>query len=132
MCASSSKALAPCPVRPTELEAKQDSLIAWLSDTPQDVPDIHLGIAGTYRRRIERLTTALAHPNNALEAAEAIREIIDRIVITPEPMRRDLSITLHGKLGTILDRIDHTRKPGYRPAIDTRSCRLSVSAKTGT
>jgi len=118
--------------RLTQLEAKQDSLTARLSDVPQDIPDIHPGIAETYRRRIERLTVALAHPDDALEAAEAIREIIDRIVITPGKMRRDLSITLQGELGTILDWIDRTGKPSYKPRIDTTSTRLSVSAKTGT
>lgn len=115
--------------RLTELEAKQDSLTARLSDTPQDVPDIHPGIAETYRRRIERLTAALSHPDDALEAAEAIRKIIDRIVFTPGETRRDLSITLQGEFGTILDWIDRTGKPGYKPTIDTRSTRLSVSVK---
>ena len=118
--------------RLTELETKQDSLTARLSDTPQDVPDIHPGIAETYRRRIERLTAALAHPDDAVEAADAIREIIDRIVITPGETRRDLSITLQGELGTILDWIDHTGKPGYKPKPDIASSRLSVSVKTGT
>jgi hypothetical protein len=73
-----------------------------MSDAPQDVPDTHPGIAEAYRRRIERLTAALAHPDDAAEAAEAIREIIDRIVITAGPTRGDLSVTLQGELGTIL------------------------------
>jgi hypothetical protein len=46
-------------------------------------PDIYPNIAETYRRRIERLTEALSHPDDALEAADAIREVIDRIVVTP-------------------------------------------------
>lgn len=116
--------------RLTELEAKQDSLSARLSDAPQDVPDIHPGIAETFRRRIDRLTAALDHPDDAAEAAEAIREIIDRIVITPGRTRRDFSVTLQGELGTILDWIDRTGKLGYKPAIDTRSSQLSVSVKT--
>ncbi|WP_245337291.1 hypothetical protein [Shinella sp. HZN7] len=115
--------------RLTELEAKQDSLTARLSDVPQVVPDIHPGIAETYRRRIERLTAALDHPDDAAEAAEAIREIIDRVVTTPGATRRDLSVTLQGELGTILDWIDRTGKPGYKPAGDTTSTHLSVSVK---
>src|SRR5690606_16124574 len=114
----------------TELEARQDSLTARLSDVPQDVPDLHPSIAETFRRRIERLTEALDHPEDAGEAAEAIREVIDRIVITPGPTRKDTSITLQGELGTILDWIDRTGKPGYKPAADTASSRLSVSVKT--
>lgn len=115
--------------RLTELEARQDSLAARMSDAPQDTPDIHPGIAETYRRRIERLTDALSHPDDAAEAAEAIREIIDRIVITPGQTRRDLSVTLQGELGTILDWIDRTGKPGYKPTPDTASTRLSASVK---
>ena len=115
--------------RLTELEARKDSLAARMSDAPQDAPDIHPGIAETYRRRMERLTAALDHPDDAAEAAEAIREIIDRIVITPGPTRRDLSVTLQGELGAILDWIDRTGKPGYKPAPDTAASRLSASVK---
>jgi site-specific DNA recombinase len=115
--------------RLTELETKQDALTARLLDDPQDVPDIHPGIAETFRRRIERLTAALDHPDDALEATAAIREVIDRIVITPGPTRRDFTATLQGELGKILDWIECTGKPGYKPAPDTAS-RLSVSVKT--
>ncbi|HUZ90406.1 MAG TPA: recombinase family protein [Methylocella sp.] len=116
--------------RLTELEARQDGLTARMADARQDVPDMHPGIAEIYRRRMERLTAALDHPDDAAEAAEAIREIIDRIVITPGPTRRDLSVTLQGELGAILDWIDRTGKPGYKPAPDTASTRLSASVKT--
>ncbi|MEO4001919.1 mannonate dehydratase [Mesorhizobium sp. CAU 1732] len=78
-------------------------------------------------------TTALPLRNLsalALNRLEAIREIIDRIVITPGPTRRDLTVTLQGELGTILNWIERTGKPGYKPAIDTRSSQLSVSVKT--
>lgn len=89
--------------RLTELETRQDSLTARLCDAPQDVPDIHPGIAETFRRRIKRMTAALDHPDDAAQAAAAIREIIDRIVITPGPTQRDFSVTLQGELGAILD-----------------------------
>lgn len=54
------------------------------------------------RRRIERLTAALAHAGDAAEAAGAIGEIIDR-----------------------------TGKPGYKPAPDAESSRLWASVKPG-
>ncbi|MDH6230809.1 site-specific DNA recombinase [Mesorhizobium soli] len=116
--------------RLTELETKQDSLTARLSDAPQDTLDIHPGIAETYRRRIERLTAALSHPDDAVEAADALREIIDRVVVTPSETRGSYSITLQGELGTILDWIDRTGRPGYKPTPDAASCRLSASVKT--
>lgn len=113
--------------RLSELEAKQDSLTARLSDIPRDVPDLHPGIAETYRRRIERLTETLSHPDQALEAAEAIREVIDRIVVTPGDKRGSYSITLQGELDTILDWVDRSGKPGYKPKSDTAQSRLSAS-----
>jgi hypothetical protein len=87
--------------RLAEFEARQDSLSVRISDAPQDVPGTHLGIAETYRRRIDRLTAALAHLDAAAEAAEAI-----------------------------LDRIDRTGKSGYKPAPDAASTRLSVSGQS--
>jgi site-specific DNA recombinase len=116
--------------RLTELEAKQDSLTARLSNVPQEVPDIHPNISEAYRRRIERLTEALSHPDDALEAADAIREVIDRIVITPGKARGENHVTLQGDLATILEWIDRTGKPGYKPATDIALSRLSVSVKT--
>jgi len=65
-----------------------------------------------------------------VEAADAIREVIDRIVLTPGAKRGDLRITLHGDLDTILDWIERTGKSGYKPRPDTASSRLSVSVKT--
>jgi site-specific DNA recombinase len=108
-----------------ELERKQKDLKARLTEAPQDVPDIHPGIAETFRRRIESLTEALGHPDDAIEAANALREVIDRIVVIPGETRKDLSITLQGELGAILDWIDRSGKPGYRPNSD-----LPVSAQT--
>jgi hypothetical protein len=115
--------------RLTELETKQDSLTSRLSDAPQDVPEIHPRMAETYRRRIERLTATLDHPDDALEAADALREVIDRVVVTPNEKHRSYTITLQGELGTILDWIERTGKPGYKPKPDTASSRLSVSVK---
>ncbi|TXL70933.1 hypothetical protein FHP25_32420 [Vineibacter terrae] len=97
---------------------------------PDDTPDIHPNIAETYRRRIERLTAALDHPDDAIEAADSLREVIDRVVVTPGKSRGDYTITLQGELGTVLDWIDRTGKPGYKPNPDLPTSRLSVSVKT--
>lgn len=60
----------------------------------------------------ERPTSALDHPDDTLEAADALREVIDRIVVTPGESRGDYS--LQGELGAILDLIDRSGKPGYK------------------
>jgi len=89
--------------------------------------NIHPNIGDIYRRRIERLTEALGHPDDAREAAEALREVIDRIVITPGEKRGDLQVTLQGDLGTILDWVAPAAKSGYKATPEAASARLSVS-----
>lgn len=116
--------------RLTELEAKQDELRNRLAQAPATTLDSHPNISETYRRRIERLTEALSHPDDALEAADAIREVIDRIVITPGSKRGETHITLQGDLSTILEWIERTGKTGYRPEPDLPTSRLSTSVKT--
>jgi len=113
--------------RLTELEARQDELYARLSEAPTDLPDIHPNIGDNYRRRIERLTEALNHPDDAREAADALREVIDRIVISPGEERGDLQITLHGDLDTIVGWVARTDKSGYKAKLRAASSRLSVS-----
>ena len=115
--------------RLTELGARQDDLNARLSQVPVDIPDIHPNIGDIYRRRIERLSDALGHPDDAREAAEALREVIDRIVITPGEKRGAVNVALHGDLGTILDWIARTGKTGYKAKADASPTRLSVSVK---
>ncbi len=86
-----------------ELEARQDELNARLSTVPADLPDIHPRIADIYRRKVERLAEALAHLRDRDEAADAIRGLIERIVLTPGAKRGEMHATLHGDLGTILE-----------------------------
>jgi site-specific DNA recombinase len=89
------------------LEARQDELTARLSRAPVDIPDLHLNVAGIYRRKVERLAEALRRPQErrarADEAAEAIRGLIERITLTPGAKRGEIAATLHGELGTILE-----------------------------
>ena len=42
-------------------------------------------------------------PDDALEAADAIRKVIDRIVVTPGNKRGSYTVTLQDELGAILD-----------------------------
>jgi hypothetical protein len=46
-----------------------------------------------------------------LEAGDAIREVIDRVVITPGPPRGENHVTLQGGLAPILDWIERAGKP---------------------
>ncbi|MGN1288807.1 MAG: recombinase family protein, partial [Bradyrhizobium sp.] len=87
------------------LERKQEELSARLTQAPQDVPDIHPGIADTFRRRIERLTQALDHPDDAMEATASLREIIDREknCKVDDPAVPELNAAFHSALAEATD-----------------------------
>ncbi len=109
-----------------ELEARQDEINERLSAAPVDIPDVHPNIAGVYRRKVERLAEALADPRD--QAAEAIRGLIERIVLTPGAKHGELHAALHGDLGTILEWAGSGRAKG---ATDILRGRMSVSVVAG-
>ena len=111
-----------------ELEARQDEINERLSAAPVDIPDIHPNIAGVYRRKVERLTEALADPRDRDQAAEAIRGLIERIVVTPGAKRGELHAALHGDLGTIIEWAGSVSRKG---ATDTPRRGVWVSVVAG-
>ncbi len=114
--------------RMRELEARQDEINERLSAAPADLPDIHPNIADVYRRKVERLAEALADPRDRDEAAEAIRGLIERIVLTPGAKRGEMDAALHGDLGTILEWAGNKSRKGAK---DIRRDRMSVSVVAG-
>ena len=111
-----------------ELEARQDELTALLAAVPADLPDIHPNVAAIYRRKVERLGEALKRPDERAEAADAIRGLIERIVLTPGEKWGEVHATLHGDLATI---VEWTGNGGGKGGAGTPGSGLSVSAKTG-
>ncbi|WP_241693567.1 recombinase family protein [Caulobacter sp. SSI4214] len=85
-----------------ELENEVAAIEAALAEAPRDVPDIHPNIAELYRRKVERLTEALADPDNRTEAATALRGLIEKVVVTPTGRRGEHDVRLLGDLETIL------------------------------
>lgn len=86
-----------------DLEAQEDTIRARLAAAPADVPDIHPNIAEIYRGKVERLADALVCPEEREEAADALRGLIERVVLTPGTRRGQVNAMLHGEFGTILD-----------------------------
>ena len=84
------------------LEARKAELTALLAEAPDDVPDILPTASQIYAKKVARLTEALNRPEDRAEAAEAIREHIQKIVLRPGLNRGEIDATLHGDLGTIL------------------------------
>ncbi len=111
-----------------ELEARQDVIGERLSSVLANMPDIHPKIADIYRRKVEWLTEALAGPRDRDGAAEAIRGLVERIVLTPDAKCDQLHAALHGNLGTILECAESGSR---KETTDTPARGMSVSVVAG-
>src|SRR5512138_3031719 len=58
---------------------------------------LHPGMAKLYRQRVTDLAQALAHPETRTEAAEAIRGLIDAIVLTPAASAMEAHVVRRGR-----------------------------------
>ena len=81
-----------------ELEAEESQQ----QEQPPLKPLVHPAMANRYREEVENLKEALNRKNARAEASEHLRGLIGKIVLTPEPGRKDLRIDLHGDLAGIL------------------------------
>ena len=112
-----------------ELEARQDELNARLSAAPADLPDTHPNVAAICRLKLARLADALKRPDERIEAANAIRGLIERIAFTPGEKWGEVNATLHGDLATI---VEWTGNGSGKGGTGTPGPGLSVSVNTGT
>jgi site-specific DNA recombinase len=85
---------------------------------------LHTKLPELYRSKIERLAEALNAPDTVTEAAEIMRGLIDRIVLTPEG--DILRAELHGDLA-FLARFAQGKEVGAEPTSGS-ALRLSVVA----
>jgi hypothetical protein len=82
---------------------------------------LHAGLSALYRKKIENLTAALNEPGTAAQAGEIIRDLIDRIVLTPSDGQ--LKAEVFGDLETIAnfaearERITKNAGPQGGPAL---------------
>jgi site-specific DNA recombinase len=66
------------------------------------VPTLHPQLPAFYRRRVEALEESLRDPATAAAAAEALRSLIDSILIHPGAKRGELTVSLRGDLAAFL------------------------------
>lgn len=62
----------------------------------------HPTMAGTYQERVADLIRNLGNLNGAEEAREAVRALVDKIVLMADPEGRVLNVDLHGALAALL------------------------------
>tara|TARA_R110002167_G_scaffold231677_1_gene436872 strand:+ start:699 stop:2471 length:1773 start_codon:yes stop_codon:yes gene_type:complete len=78
--------------------------LAQLLDNSEEAPTLlHPKMAERYRREVTNLVAALNDEARRTEAADLIRRLIDKIVLTPNERGDGLVIDLHGDLAGILD-----------------------------
>ncbi|PSJ57151.1 recombinase family protein [Mesorhizobium soli] len=77
-------------------EARQAELTELLAATPQDLPELLPSISTVYAKKVAHLTEALNHADDRQEAAQALRALIAKIVLTPGVKRGEMEATLHG------------------------------------
>ncbi|NML10676.1 recombinase family protein [Sphingobium sp. AR-3-1] len=97
--------------RMDELERQKADIAARMAQAPQAIPDVHPGIAEIYKRQMDRFTQALEDPETRLDASEAIRSLIDRIVLHPGEKRGEIHATLQGALMGILEFVQDNPRP---------------------
>ncbi|MBX2834843.1 MAG: recombinase family protein [Micavibrio sp.] len=72
------------------------------SRSEQDTPILMPSMAQHYRKEVEALRDALNDENLRNEAAELLRSLVDKIVLTPKKGQKELAINLYGDLAGIL------------------------------
>jgi hypothetical protein len=86
-----------------EARAERDRCAAELAEVEAEkVVALHPELAENYRRRVASLLDAL-HRDDAHDAREAVRALIDRIVVTPRTDGIGTEIEVHGLLASIVD-----------------------------
>lgn len=85
-----------------ELENRRVELVEILKDVEPDSVFFHPNIADRYHKEVQNLVGALNDPEHRAEAAEIVRSLIDKIVITPHQDEKRLVVDLVGDLAGIL------------------------------
>ena len=87
---------------------RRDGLKAKLAAADAPPPLLHAGMADLYRQKVTALAQALEHPETRTEASEALRGLIDAIVLTAD--QGELRIELKGNLAAMLGAATNAKK----------------------
>ena len=117
-----------------ELETRREALTASL-DAPAPVqPRLHPNLAQVYRDKVARLHEALQAGFGAPDALEKLRQIIERIILTPVPDAKGFEIELIGEIAAMVRLGLPDERPVSRPisATDHALFESSVKVVAGT
>ena len=95
----------------------------------QPVLRLHPNVSALYKAKLEHLGAALNDPGIAPEAGEVMRDLIERIVLTP--VDRTLKVELCGDLARLMAFAEGTERKTNDPGPGGSGSLLSVVAGTG-
>jgi hypothetical protein len=108
--------------------ARREELKAKLAGVHDPPPLLHPEMAGIYRAKVTELARALQDPDSRSEATEALRGLVDAIVLTPDQAGEALQIELRGNLAAMLGATVQTKRS---PDSDDLSLQVSLVAGAG-
>ena len=91
--------------------ARREALKAKLAAADEPPPLLHPEMARIYRAKVTELAAALQEPDSRSEATEALRGLVDAIVLTPGQDAETLQIELRGNLAAMLGATVQTKRP---------------------
>jgi len=104
----------PSTKRRLELEARREQLEANFQkpEATQLKLRLHPRLTEGYRRKVGAFEEALNDPEERGQAAEIMRSLIDKVVLTPEPSGRRVGAKLYGELAGILALAENEGRTG--------------------
>ena len=90
------------------LDIRRKELQARLEAADEPPPLLHPEMASLYRQKVTTLARALEHLETRTEASEALRGLIDAIVLTPN--QGELQIELKGNLSAMLGAAQNAKR----------------------
>ena len=89
------------------LEARKVELETRIAEKPKPIPRLHPNLAEIYRQKVARLRDELAREETHVQAAGALRDLIECVRLVPENGK--LEIELVGELAAILSLCEEQR-----------------------
>ncbi len=93
------------------LDGRRKELEAQLKTADEPPALLHPEMARIYRTKVTELAEALQQPESRLEATEALRGLVDAIVLTPAANGKELGIELRGNLAAMLGAAVQRKRP---------------------
>ncbi|MGY3484438.1 hypothetical protein ACVW1C_002321 [Bradyrhizobium sp. USDA 4011] len=95
------------------LEAERDEIEAAIADVVPPAVEFHPNAANAYRDKIQNLKKALSESDedSRLAANEAIREIVEKVVVHPRGRYKPVRIEIYGQLAALLRISERAAKP---------------------